>query len=164
MYCLFYINRRGRIGFVVEMKSTNNTLTSFKGGDCPQSKMNENFLFSFWWWSIMDEWPCGETYQNHCYWSLISNYLNRSLKLHGLLSDNHNPSLGNHLRLPKPIAAWLKLLELIPGFVKFESAAPQVNPRLLLNDNKAATLTASKGRLHAKNRHMLAKSLFFEVN
>ena len=75
------------------------------------------------------------------------------MKLHGLLSDNHNPSLGNHLRLLKPIAAWLKLLELIPGFVKFESAAPQVNPRLLLNDNKAATLTASKGRLHAKNRH-----------
>jgi hypothetical protein len=38
---------------------------------------------------------------------------------------------------------------------KFESAAPQVNPRLLLNENKAATLTASKGRLHAKNRHNL---------
>jgi hypothetical protein len=80
------------------------------------------------------------------------------LKLHGLLSDNHNPSLGNHLRLPKPIAAWLKLLdELIPGFVKFESAAKQLNPTILLNDNKAAILNASEGRLTAKNRHNARK-------
>ena len=38
-----------------------------------------------------------------------------------------------------------------------ESAASQANPTLLLNDNKAAILNASEGRLTAKNRHNARK-------
>jgi hypothetical protein len=38
-----------------------------------------------------------------------------------------------------------------------ESAAEQLNPTILLNDNKAAILNASEGRLTAKNRHKARK-------